>query len=46
MSKLGRREFLRTMSSVALAAASLPLPIRRALAIPAHRARAFSRLSH
>ena len=36
MSKLGRREFLRTMSSAALAAASLPLSIRRALAIPAH----------
>jgi phospholipase C len=36
MSKPGRREFLKAMGSGALAAASLPLSIRRALAIPAH----------
>src|ERR1700724_2319857 len=36
MNKLGRRGFLQTMSSGALA---LPLSIRRALAIPAHNQR-------
>jgi phospholipase C len=36
MTKSGRREFLRVVSSGALAAAALPLSIQKALAIPAH----------
>ena len=47
MNKLGRRGFLKTMGSGALAAASLPLSIRRALAIPAkNRTRSIEDVEH
>ena len=47
MSKPGSRAFLKAMGSGALAACSLPLSIRRALAIPANnRTRSIQDVEH